>query len=248
MLAAQALIYYQVLLPVKKMVGYLKEIIDIADSDKEIQEIYGNLIGLPEEYKTDKTNSFSILFGFIFARQPFYAPCLSDLIDALEEFQPEIRTLLLVNFEEDSIGSRILIDNVWRAEARLENPDWARCLQVFDKVIERTLAWGYPHIAAASAKGIAIIHDEYLQDSNTAHKVLQDISSKLGPLPVIEEERALIYLRQKHYKEALNIYERMLSEWDPSSEKSDIVYVEEYRRAGACAVQLDDWGESSDPF
>ena len=248
MLATQALIYYQVLLPVKKMVGYLKEIIDIADSDKEVQEIYDNLIGLPGEYKTDKTNFFSILFGFIFARQPFYAPCLSDLIDALDEFQPEIRTLLLVNFEEDSIESRILIDNVWRAEARLENPDWARCLQVYEKVIERALAWGYPYIAAASAKGIAIIHDEYLQDSTTAHKVIQDISSKLGPLPVIEEERALIYLRQKHYKEALNIYERMLPEWAPSSEKSDIVSVEEYRRAGACAAQLDNWEKAATFF
>ena len=247
-LATQALIYYQVLLPVKKMVGYLKEIIDIADSDKEIQEIYGNLIGLPEEYKTDKTNSFSILFGFIFARQPFYAPCLSDLIDALDECQPKIRTLLLVNFEEDSIESRILIDNVWRAEARLENPDWARCLQVYEKVIEKALAWGYPYIAAASAKGIAIIHDEHLQDSNTAHKVLQDISSRLGPLPVIEEERALIYLRQKHYKEALNIYERMLPEWDPSSEKLDVRPAEEYRRAAICAAHLDDWEKAATFF
>ena len=95
MLATQALIYYQVLLPVKQMVGYLKEIIDIADSDKEIQAIYGNLIGQLEEYRTDKTNSFSILFRFVFARQPFYALFLSDLIDALDELHPKIRALLL---------------------------------------------------------------------------------------------------------------------------------------------------------
>ena len=89
-LATQALRYCQVLLPVKQMIGYLKEIIDITDSDKQIQEIYGNSMGQSKEYKTDKTNSFSILFRFVLARQPFYAPFLSDLIDALDELSPKL--------------------------------------------------------------------------------------------------------------------------------------------------------------
>ena len=40
MLATQALMYCQVPLPVKKMVGYLREIINIKDYDKDLQEIY----------------------------------------------------------------------------------------------------------------------------------------------------------------------------------------------------------------
>ena len=67
-------------------------------------------------------------------------------------FNPKLGRELLADFESDSINSRLLIDSVWLAEADLENPDWTRCLQVFDKVIEKTIAWGYPHIAAASAK------------------------------------------------------------------------------------------------
>ena len=63
---------------------------------------------------------------------------------------------------------------------KLENPDWTRCLQGFDKVIEKTIEWNYPHIAAASARGKAIIHDEYLNNADTAHEVLQDIISKVG--------------------------------------------------------------------
>ena len=156
------------------------------------KKIYGDFRGQLEKHQTDKANFFSILFSFILVRQPFYAPFLRDLIDALNELRSKSRTLLLVDFEDDSVDSRILIDSVWLAEANLENPDWTRCLQVYDKVIERTIAWGYPHIAAASARGKAIIHDEYLHAPDTAHKVLQDILSKLGPLPVIEEERALV--------------------------------------------------------
>ena len=248
MLAMQALIYYQVPLSVKQMVGYLKELIDIKDSDKEIQGIYDNLTRQLEEYKTDKSNIFSILFNFIFARQPFYAPCLSDLIDALDEFQPKIRALLLADFEDGSVNSRILIDSVWLAEAKLENPDWIRCLQIFDKVIERTLAWGYPHIAAASARGKAIIHDEYLHAPDTAHSVIQDILSKLESSPVIEEEQAVVHFHQKHYKEALNIYERILPKWNPPLEKLDIGLLEGYRRVAICAACLGDWAKAATFF
>ena len=247
-LATQALIYQPVLLPVKQMVGYLKELIDIKDSAEDVQGIYDNLTRQLEKYKTDKSNFFSILFSFILMRQPMYTPFLSDLIDALDELQPKIRTLLLADFENDSIFCRILIDNVWMAEADLEKPDWTRCLQVYEKVIERAIEWGYPHIAAASAKGTAIIHDEYLHAPDTARKILQDIVSKVGVLPAIEEEQAAIYLHQKHYKEALDIYERILPKWNPSSEKLDVGLAEECRRAAVCAAHLDDWEQAATFF
>ena len=181
-------------------------------------------------------------------RHPMYPPFLSDLIDALDELEPKIRALILADFEEDNVDSRILIDSVWLAEENLENPDWTRCLQVFDKVIEKTLVWGYPHIAAASARGRAIIYNEYLHAPDTAHKVLQDALSRLGPLPVIEEERALVYLYQEHYKEALDIYERILPNWHPSSGKLDMGPSEGYRRAAICAAHLDDWEKAATFF
>ena len=248
MLATQALRYYQVSLPVKEMVDYLKEIIDITDSDKKVQEVYGDFTGQFAGHHTDTVSFFSLLFSLILMRRPIDAPFLSDLIEVLNELDPKMRTLLLADFEDDSVDSRMLIDSVWLAEANLENPDWTRCFQVFDKVIERAIAWGYPHIAAASARGKAIIHDEYLHTPDTAHKVLQDILSRLGPLPVIEEEQALVYLHQKHYREALNIYERILPEWYPPSEKLNIGPLEEYRRAAICAACLGDWAKAATFF
>ena len=250
MLATEALRYNQVLLPAKQIVGYLKEIIDITDNNNEVQEIYyRNYMAQFEEQKTDKSNYFSMLFSFIYCTpRPIYAPFLSDLIDALDELPPKIRTLLLADFEDDSVDSRLLLDGVWWAEANLENPDWKGCLQVFDKVIETALAWGYPHLAAASARGKAIIHDEYLQAPDIAHKVLQDILSRLGPLPVIEEEQAMVYFRQKRYQEAFNIYERILPQWNPLSEQLNVWPLEEYRRAAICAAQLNDWEKAATFF
>ena len=248
MLATQALRYHQMLLPAKQMVGYLKEIIDIIDSDEKIQEVYGDLTGQFAGYQTDTASFFSFLFSLIFMPHPIYAPFLRDLIDALDGLDPKMRALILANFEEDSADSQILIDSVWLAEAKLENPDWTRCLQVFDKVIERAVTWNYPHIAAASARGKAIIHDEYLHTPETAHKVLQDILLRLEPLPVIEEEQALVYLHQKRYEEALNIYEQLLPKWHPPSEKLNIGPLNEYRRAAICAACLGDWTKAATFF
>ena len=247
MLATQALMYGQASLSAKKIVDYLREIIEITNNHKEIQEIYDDSMGQLKGYKTDKSNYFSLLFGFICARRPIYAPFLSDLIDALDELQPEFRTLLLADFEDDTVHSRLLIDGIWGSEADRENPDWTRCLQVFDKVIEKTIEWGYPHIAAASTRGIATIHDEFLHDPDTAHKVLRDIISKVGPSPIIEEEQAVIYLHQKRYKEALNIYDRILPQWNPPSGQLDVMPAEGCRRAAMCAAHLGDW-ESAATF
>ena len=248
MLATQALIYYQVLLPAKKMVGYLREMIEIKDGDKDIWEIFHNSMGQLREHKTDKSNIFSILFGFIYARSPIYAPFLDDLIDVLDELQPEIRTLLLADFEDETIDSRVLIDGIWRSEANLENPDWTRCLQVFDKVIEKTIAWDYPHLAAAAARGKATIYDEYLNEPDTAHEVIQNFVSKARPLPIIEEQQAVIYLHQKHYKEALSIYERILPNWNTPSGRLYTMPSEGCRRAAMCAAHLDDWKKAATFF
>ena len=250
MLADQALMHGQASLSAKKIVDYLKVIIEITNKHKEFQEMYSDSNGKLKGYNTDKSNYFSTLFSFSYrAPNPkLYPPFLSGLIDALDELPSEIRTLLLADFEDDSVDCRLLIDGVWLAESKLENPDWTGCLQVFDKVIEKTIAWGYPDLTAASARGKAIIHDEYLHDPDSAHKVLQDIVSKVGALPVIEEEQANVYFGQRNCQEALNIYERILPEWNPPSEQVNLGPLEEYRRAAICAAQLNDWERAATFF
>ncbi len=245
MLATRALMHYQVLLPAKKLMDYLKEMIDITDNNKDVQEMYLDSMGQLEGHKTEKSNFFSVLFGFIYARRPIYAPFLSDLIDALDELEPKNRKLLLANFEDDTIDPRVLIDGIWRSEVDRENPDWTRCLQVFDKVIEKTIAWDYPHLAAAAARGKATIYDEYLNEPDTAHKVIQDFVSKAQPSPIIEEQQAVIYLHQKRYKEALSIYERILPNWNTPSGQLDVVPPEGCRRAAMCAAHLGDWKKAA---
>lgn len=245
MLATEILRYDQTPFPFKKLIGYLKEMIGIRERSKKVWEIYLNSMEQVVEYITDESHFFTFLFSLVYTRRVIYAPSLNEFIEALDELQPEVRMLLLADFEGDNIEPSLLLDGVCWSEGNLENPDWSRCLQVFDKVIEKTIAWGYPNFAAASARGKAIIHDEYLNDPDTAHEILQDIISKIGPLPVIEEEQAFVYFRQEHYREALSIYERILPQWNPPSEQLHIGQLEEYRRAATCAAQLGDWEKAA---
>ena len=248
--ATEALMYCQASLSAKQIVGFLREIIDITDNNNEVQKIYySHYIAQFEEQKGIESNYFGFLFSIIYrAPRPINPPFLKELIDALDELPPKIRALLLADFKEDSVDSRLLIDGVWWAEANTENPDWRRCLQIFDKAIERAIAWGYPHLAAASARGKAVIHDEYLHNPDSAHEALQDIVSKVRILPVIEEEKANVYFRQNHYKEALSIYERLLPEWNPPTEQVGVGPLEEYRRAAICAAELNHWEKAAEFF
>ena len=248
MLATEILKYNQGTLPAKKLIGYLKEIIDIKNMNEKVWKSYFNSMEELKEINIDESNFFSFLFSFIYMRPEINAVFLNQLIDTLDKLDPRIRKLLLVDFENDTIQSQLLNNGVWLTEEKLENPNWTRCLEAFDKVIEKTIAWGYPYIAAASAKIKAIIHDEKLSDPDTAHKVLKDIVLEVGRLPIIEEEQALVHFRQEHYREALNIYERILPEWNPPSEQLNIGPLEEYRRAAICATQLGDWEKAATFF
>ena len=248
--ATEALMYCQASLSAKQIVGFLREIFDITDNNNEVQKIYySHYIAQFEEQKGIESNYFSFLFSIIYrAPRPIDPPFFSELIDALDSLPTKIRTLLLVDFKDESIDSRLLIDGVWWAEANRENPDWGRCLKVFDKAIEKAVVWGYPHLAAASARGKGIIHDEYLHNSDAAHEALQDFIAKVGVFPSIEEEQAFVYLHQKLYKDALNIYDRILSTWNPPSEQVNLGPLEVYRRAAICAAELNDWEKAATFF
>ena len=101
------------------------------------------------------------------------------------------------------------------------------------------------HLAAAAARGKATIYDEYLNEPDTAHEVIQDFVSKAEPSPIIEEQQAVIYLHQKRYREALNVYEHILPKWDPPAGQLDVMPSVACRRAAICAAHLGDWKKAS---
>ena len=245
-LMGQALMSLKVALSVQQMMRYLKELIRLDDTGA-LQHIYTNLPPQPEGHIWDRANYFSILFEFVVARRPFYASALNDLFDALDQLETQSRDKLLANFKNESTESLIWIDSVWLAETEREQPDWTGCLSVFDKVIEKSITWGYPSIAWSGSRVKAIILDEHLDDPNRALEDLQAIEKRVGLTPMIEATQAGIYLRRDQYRAALDIYERILPSWKSSS-NFDFGPLDGCRRAGICAAKLDEWEKSASFF
>ena len=248
-LTTQALVNFQVPLPPKQLVSYLAEMIEIENKHKDTKEIKEAFHALRRQFRchlTDKADLFRNLFRLVAARRPCNAPFFSDLIDALDELQPKIRTLLLADFN-DSTDSRILVDSVWVSEAESKDPNWTRCLEALERAIDRLIAWELPHFASTVARGKAVIYERYLHDTETAHEVVLNMIARVGPTPVLEATQAAIFLHHKHYRKALDIYERILPKWDPSSE-FDIGPLDGCRGAGMCAAYLHEWEKSASFF
>ena len=241
MLATQALRYNQVPLSPQKLIEYLQFIVETIENHKDVGREYFNTFGNINVNEFGNSNYYSFLFSFIYVRPDINPVFLNDLFDALDQLESRIRLLLLADLEEYNIDCRILIESIYLHEEKQEKPDYSKCLKIYDKVIEKSLGWGYPHIAALSARSIAIIQDEYLDDPNSAHKTYDEFKQSVATLPIIEEGQAFVYLRQGYYQEALNIYERILPDWHKSTERFRVGPLEEYCRAAKCAANLDDW-------
>ena len=245
-LMGQALMSLQVALPLQQMMRYLKELISLDDTDA-IQQIYTNLPPQLEGHIRNKASDFSLFFETIVARRPFYASDLNDLFDALDQLEPQYRDKLLANFKNEITESLVWIDGVLLAETEREQPDWTRCLSVFDKVIEKSITWGYPSIAWSASRVKAVISDEQLDDPNRALEDLQAIETRVGLTPMIKATQAGIYLRRDQFRAALDIYERILPSWKSSSE-FDFGPLDACRRAGICAAKLNEWEKSASFF
>ena len=245
-LMGQALMSLQVALPLQQMMRYLKELISLDNTDA-IQQVYTNLPPQLKGYIRNKASDLSLYFETIVARRPFYASDLNDLFDELDQLEPENRDKLLANFKNECTESLVWIDGVLLAETEREQPDWIRCLSVFDKIIEKSITWGYPSIAWSASRAKAIISDEQLGDPKRALVDLQAIETRIGLTPFIEATEAGIYLRQDKYGAALDIYEQILPNWESSS-NFDFGPLDACRRAGICAAKLNEWEKSASFF
>ena len=240
-LGVHALLYVKVLLPVKQMVTYIEEIIEISNRSNEVQEFFRDIKIQPDAHIDGHPNPYSLLFTFILQRRPFFPTYLKDLIESLDALSEQARSLILGNFEKESIHCQLFTDNIWLAEENEDKPNWSACIEIYDELIQKSINWRFPQIAFAAARSKAIIYDEHLGDSEAAHSIFQEITSQLGPSHIIEEAQGFVYLRQAQYHKAFQIYNLLLSSWDSSGQLDDLRFIEIFRRGAISAAHSGNW-------
>ena len=244
-IASEALIYFQVELPPKKQIEYIKE---LADLEKKTQ--FPNFTeGLEDPEGKSKKDKISILFSFVLARNVTYK-YVDELIDALiDDVDENLLIRLLSLFLNNTIYTSALIDRLWMHEGDQENPEWDECIRVLKKAIEKALEWDVPLLASSAARGISVIYDEYLDDDNRAHNILDELIEKLeSSNHVIAEQRATIFCNRKSYHKALDIFNEIIPQWEEKEGKENTYTAMICRKAAISAARLNKWGISGDLF
>ena len=245
MLAIKVLIRTQVDIPAKRLLSFLVEVAGIQEQSEEVMSMCRRI----ESSITDERDDFiTFLFSFIVYR------CsdmhfLSMLLDGLDETPATIRERMLVVFNIPGTYARLLINPVWMHEADRENPDWSECIRVLHKTRERALLWDTPSLAIEATRAIAIVYDEYLNDSPKALATLDQTAAQIEESSnLLEYSRTFIFFNQKAYEKVLAILEPLLPEWFPSDEHGDSISMLACREAGVSAAYLGNWSKAAHFF
>jgi len=244
MLATKALLYFQIDMPPKKLLAFLREIIETEEQLHEVRDIFSTI---KSHHYAPLQDPITILFSFILPRCS-NSKYLNELLEGLKEMPKGIFQRIVSLFKVSEGYATYLIDGVWLAEADKEIPNWDECIEVFRKTIAFAVENGLPSLAIAASKSIAIIYDEYMDDPDRAFQILDETTAKLGMHPMLEDERATILYRREQYSDALEIWNDILPKWSPQPSNLDTSYIYAYRKAGIAAAKTDNWHCAADFF
>ncbi len=248
MLASHVITYYQAEIAPRKLLAYLLEMTNIQEEMAEINELLKHLEKNGRTLSKGENIEFlPFFFVFILPRCNGIA-FLDELMEGLKDTPPTFRERVVATFKTMETQAIFLINRVWMREVDSKEHNWAGCISVFQNTMELAIQWGVPALASAAARGSAIIYDEYLQNPSQALAVLEMATEQIGPHVYLEDERAIIMSRQKRHKEALTIWENILSKWHPSPEKAETLPIFSCRNAGIAAANTGDWRRAANLF
>jgi hypothetical protein len=144
----------------------------------------------------------------------------------LAEFISLIQTL--PNSERDSVlqsiedigGESSLCDAVWMNEVKKEKPDWQKCLSVLSLALASFEQWGFYKLAATAARGIAVVNDEYMGQTDAAVAFLNETIGRFGS-SLLQFALAKVLGHKKDFIGVLRVLEPSLQVISPST-RSDV--------------------------
>lgn len=167
-----------------------------------------------------------------------------ELLAAFDESTDEAAEEVWSEFKTDNFMASTLVDAVWLSESRKDVPDWTGCLKTLDLIAEIAHKHDATALAAAAYQARAIVHKEYLHDSQAAFESLKAGEAALGESEIfLEDYRAKIYFMEKNYAEAIKIWRAILPRIENDRNAARTF---SFRDAEVCAGRLGEWDEAAD--
>lgn len=175
-----------------------------------------------------------------------FLAALDDLASDTAEESPngDAANELWEVFRQDGYLCMMLVDGVWIEESNSPAPDWARCIQTMEGIIELGFKRDAVHLAVAAYRGKAIVQEEYLKEAGSALATIAEAEARTGgPQLLLEDYKAKISLIEENYSDALRVWDEILPK--PDSEV-DPTQIYSYRDAEICAIRTGDWAKAAE--
>tara|TARA_B110001469_G_scaffold127823_1_gene150895 strand:+ start:9547 stop:13650 length:4104 start_codon:yes stop_codon:yes gene_type:complete len=173
---------------------------------------------------------------------------LRSLIDFLASQGESERVRILTEiFQFKALGLHTF-DHIWLEVEREDERDWSQVLSLFNEVLDKAIEWECNSLAVCAAKGLSVIYDEYLNDTQAACETLDKIHSEDPEnISVLSELRGKLALTVKDYNTAQSNFETALENnpFDLVGPESTLIH---YHNAGSAAGRNDDWKASATHF
>jgi len=248
MLFLTSIIYaIKVPVPPRKLIQAIVELAQLMDRFPELKEQLSK-ISLPEGEDDPYGLRDPICLAFFVATgRTLTVQVFEEFLDALDQDAPDpIRQRMLAGVKLSSFYATMLVDAVWVEESNRNTPDWEDCIRVLEKCLAFGQRHGITELALASARGIAVVRDEYLDDKTAAITILDRFVPNEGlPSVVIENAKASVLLHSGKYSEALACWARILPLWPHPTTKGDTGVLFAFSKAGLAAGRAGQWDKAA---
>ena len=242
---AQILLWAEVGLSVAEMVNIGAEYVNLSDT---LSDIFSPAFReIPEHALQGLNRSFDAASaaGFALSNRVNDRPSVNDFLGACEPLAvPLVRRLLWFIGGTDAVAS-LLFKRTWLWESRQQPPDWEAARLLCMRAYSLGRRWELPGLTQAAACAAAQIVDEQFGGLEEALRLADQLAAEIGWSPAQEDGRAAILLRNGNFTSALDIWRRILPDWQAQSE-FDLQQQYSCRDAAIAAGRLDRWGEAAD--
>ncbi len=173
---------------------------------------------------------------------------LEGAIDRLSELDSADRSDLLSALSGRVFLAHMFIGPSWANETQETDPDWDRTIALLSRLEDLSHSWGHSELEAAAIKGLAAIYDEHLGQTQDAITIVRRGIGSLGSLPFLEDELALIKFHAQDYSGALEIWDRIVENWDIDLLTRDTTAQLATQNAAVAAAYLEHWSRSAELF
>jgi hypothetical protein len=169
---------------------------------------------------------------------------LTQLLDLVEELDPEDRTLALAGFGRDQEAAALALDKVWLGEAGRAEPRWQPFVDTLDRAMAMASRLDVPTLAAAAATLVVRVIDENLDDSRSALTRADTYIAGMDRPSRVLAAKAKVLMRCSRAAESLPLYDEALSNFPLGlSWRTDAI-----RNAAVAAGRAGEWGLSAARF